>query len=164
MKYRSFAGLSLLAVLFSQCAKNNTEPDNSASLQKQVLSDFANVLALPNYQDIQYKANTLKMAVMASTSDFKNNIIGVLNAYLCKYKTDGHGLDEIVAAKNLLLHNKIQSQINAAIASFDAIHTNYGSAIYSHQVQIYTAQNLINTLKATLENDLMNFILINVKE
>jgi predicted lipoprotein len=99
-----------------------------------------------------------------STADFKNNMSGVLNVYLGKYTGDGHGLNELVSAKNLSLDNTIQSQINAAINSFNSIDANYGKAIYTQQVQIHNAQDAINKLRGTLENDLMNFIQANIKD
>ncbi len=99
-----------------------------------------------------------------STADFKNNMTGVLNVYMGKYSADGHGLNEIVAAKNISLDNTIQSQINTAIASFDNINSNYGAAIYNQQVQIHAAQDAINALKATLEEYLIEFIQANIKD
>ena len=100
----------------------------------------------------------------SSTNDFKNNIISVQNAYLCKYKTDGHGLNEMVASKNISLDNTIQNNINSAIASFDALNANYGEAIFSQVTQIHNTQDLINSLKTSLEVDLMNFIQTNIKD
>lgn len=99
-----------------------------------------------------------------STTDFKNNITGVLNAYIGKYTNDGHGLNEIVAAKNTSLDNTLQTQMNAAINSFNSIDANYGAAVYTQQVQIHNAQSAINTLKTTLENDLINFIQVNIND
>ena len=54
--------------------------------------------------------------------------------------------------------------MNAAISSFDNINSNYGAAIYSQHVQIHSAQDAINTLKSTIENDLMDFIQTNIKD
>lgn len=99
-----------------------------------------------------------------STADFQNNIKGVLNVYLAKYSAKGHGLNELVAGRNLSLDNTLQQQMNAAINSFNNINPNYGQAIYTQQVQIIAAQNAINNLHHTLENDLMDFILMNIKE
>lgn len=100
----------------------------------------------------------------SSTSDFKNNIIGIRNVYLSRYFGDGHGLDEIVAAKNLSLDNALKSQITVAINSFNAINSNYGAAIYTQQVQIHNAQDAINTLRATIEADLTNFVHTYIKD
>lgn len=99
-----------------------------------------------------------------STLDFRNNITGVWNAYTCKYLNDGKGFNELVAAKNISLDNKLQSQMNAAIQAFNAIDNNYGIAIYTQQVQIHNAQDAINTLKETIETDLANFIQVNIKD
>jgi uncharacterized iron-regulated protein len=98
------------------------------------------------------------------TADFKNNMIGVLNAYTCKYSGSGHSLSDLVAAKNLSLDNTLRTQINAAINSFDNINANYGQAIYTQQVQIHNTQDAINTLKATLEGDLTNFVQTNIND
>jgi outer membrane protein assembly factor BamD (BamD/ComL family) len=70
----------------------------------------------------------------------------------------------LVASKNLSLDNTLQSQINIAISSFDNIDSNYGAAIYSQQVQIHNAQDAINALKETIEGDLMDFIVNNIKD
>ncbi|CAN5467523.1 hypothetical protein BH11BAC2_BH11BAC2_20210 [soil metagenome] len=98
-----------------------------------------------------------------STADFRNNIKGVEHVYLCKFNSDGTGLNDLVNSKHLALDNKIKNQLSAAINSFDAIDDNYGSAIYTQPVQILNVQNAINALKTTLETDLMNFVFINVK-
>jgi putative iron-regulated protein len=99
-----------------------------------------------------------------STTDFKNNMIGVQNSYFCKYAEDGHGINEIVASLNISLDNKIQSQINTVINSFNEIDKNYGKAIYTQQVQIHNTQNAINTLRTMLETDLINFIQTSIKD
>jgi predicted lipoprotein len=101
-----------------------------------------------------------------SVYDFKNNITGVLNAYKCQYygAPSGHSLSELVASKNASLDNTIQSQINIAIASFGGITTTYEQAIYTQKNQIKTVQTAINTLQATIEGNLTDFIQANVKD
>jgi putative iron-regulated protein len=100
-----------------------------------------------------------------SVNDFRNNITGVLHAYKCEYTgTGGHSLSELIASKNASLDNTIQTQINAAIASFNQITTTYEKAIYTQQTQVKAVQAAINTLKATLDGDLTNFIQVNVKD
>lgn len=99
-----------------------------------------------------------------STADFQNNMKGVLNVYLGKFTGDGHGLNELVAAKNLSLDNTLQAQMNSAVDAFNNISSNYGAAIYTQQVQIIAAQDAINNLESTLSNELMNFIIVNVKD
>lgn len=101
-----------------------------------------------------------------SVTDFKNNITGVLNAYKCQYPgaASGHSLSELVASKNASLDLKIQSQIDAAIASFSAITSTYEKAIYTQQNQIKSVQNAIKTLQATLEGDLETFVQTNIRD
>ncbi len=99
-----------------------------------------------------------------STTDFTNNIRGVKNAYMCTYINDGTGLNELVATLNLSLDNTIRAEIDAAINSFSAIDENYGIAIYNQPVQILNTQSKINALKETLETDLMDFIIANIKD
>jgi putative iron-regulated protein len=101
-----------------------------------------------------------------SVIDFTNNITGVRNAYLSTYNgsASGHNLSELVKAKNASLDNKIQSQLNAAIASFKGITTTYEKAIYTQKNQIATVQAACNTLKTTIDGDLTDFINANIKD
>lgn len=99
-----------------------------------------------------------------SLEDFTNNIRGVRNTYLCTFTNDGTGLNELVSSVNISLDNSIRSKIDAAINSFSAIDPNFGRAIYYQQVQIMNTQSLINDLKSTLENDLIDFVNANVQD
>jgi len=101
-----------------------------------------------------YSNNTL--------SDFKNNIIGVRNVYLGL--NGGAGLKDLVALKNKSLDNQIQSQLNAAISSFDNITVSYEQAIYDQRTLVQQTITQINTLKELLDEDLHDFILTNVKD
>jgi len=94
-----------------------------------------------------------------SLIDFKNNIIGLQNVYLGKYKTDGKGLNDLVAAKNKALDNKLQAQMTAAINSFDNITVNYETAIISQRVQAQATMNALETLKTTLDEELKPFVI-----
>lgn len=132
------------------------------------MSDICNEVANEKMQTpLTAKDSTLDESSFShnSVNDFKNNITGVLNAYKCQYNgASGHSLSELVASKNASLDNKIQSQINTAIASFNGITTTYELAIYTQQNQIKTVQAAINTLKATLDGDLTTFIQANIKD
>lgn len=101
-----------------------------------------------------------------SVTDFTNNIKGVLNAYLSSYNgTSGHSLSELVKSKNASLDSKIQSQINAAVASFSKLNnTTYEKAIYASKGQVLEIQTAIRTLKTTLEEDLDTFVETNIKD
>jgi predicted lipoprotein len=110
----------------------------------------------PAIVESPYSGNSLR--------DFKNNIIGLQNVYLCKYKEDGKGINDLVAAKNIALDNKIQSQIATAISSFDNITVNYEEAILTQKVQVENTMKALSTLKETLEGELKPFIIQNITE
>jgi len=114
------------------------------------------ILQDPEMEESQFSSN--------SVTDFRNNLIGVKNVYFCMYGQDGTGLNEWVASKNLALDNKIQVRISAAVASFDNITQPYGQAIFTQQIQIQQAQDAINALKTTLEDELLVFVTNNIKD
>ncbi len=93
-----------------------------------------------------------------SVADFRNNIIGLQNVYLGRYKTDGVGINDLVAAQNKSLDNTIQSQITAAINSFNNITLPYEQAIISQRVQCQQTMTALATLQQTLETQLQPFL------
>jgi predicted lipoprotein len=100
-----------------------------------------------------------------STTDFTNNITGVLNAYQSKYNNNsGHSLSELVASKNTSLNNTLLTQMQAAIASFKTITVPYEQAIYTQRNQIKSVQAIINTLRSSVDGDLTNFVKVNIKD
>lgn len=100
-----------------------------------------------------------------SIIDFTNNITGIKNAYFSQYNNaGGHSLHELVAAKNASLDATLQSQMNAAISSFSTITVTFEKAIYTQRGQVKTVQSTINTLKATLDNQLTAFVKTNIKD
>lgn len=101
-----------------------------------------------------------------SVADFTNNITGIRNAYLCQYggASGSVSLSAFVASKNASLDAKLQTQMNAAIASFSTITTTYEKAIYTQQNQVKAVQAAIATLHDTIDNDLNAFILQYVKD
>jgi putative iron-regulated protein len=131
------------------------------------MSDICNEVADEKMQDpLIAKDSTLDESAFShnSTEDFRCNITGVSDAYFGQYIADGHGLDKIIAASDISLDNKLQSELNAAIQSFNSINSSYEQAIYTQQVQIHNTQNAINELKNTLDNDLTTFIETNIKD
>lgn len=99
-----------------------------------------------------------------SINDFTNNIAGMMNVYMGSYQEQGRSLYEIVAAKNISLANKIQSQINTSLSAMGKIDRNFGKAIFTHQSQIKETQAALNSLTSLLENELMDFINKNIKD
>jgi uncharacterized iron-regulated protein len=98
-----------------------------------------------------------------ATTDFRNNMVGVQNAYLCRYASTGKSIHDFVAAKDISLDNYIQANINSAIAALDLIDPNYGLAIFTQQGEIQQAQMAIGNLEGAL-NNLINFIQTNVTD
>jgi uncharacterized iron-regulated protein len=104
-----------------------------------------------------------------SIADFTHNIAGIKNAYLSSYTgaNGNHSLSELVASKNTSLNNTLLSQMNAAIVSFSAfssLNVSFEQAIYTQRSTITKVQATINTLKASLEGDLNNFVVTNIKD
>jgi predicted lipoprotein len=97
-----------------------------------------------------------------SLPDFKNNIIGLQNVYLGL--NGGKSIKDLVAAKNKSLDNTIQSQITAAINSFANITLTYEQAIITQRVQAQQTMTALNTLKETLDTQLVDFIQQNIKD
>ncbi len=98
-----------------------------------------------------------------SISDFRNNIVGLQNVYLGNYAgINGKGINDLVTAKNIALDNKLQSQMTAAINSFNNITLVYGEAIISQRVQCQQTMTSLNILKNTLESELKPFIIQNI--
>ncbi|MBS1615701.1 MAG: hypothetical protein JST06_06235 [Bacteroidetes bacterium] len=99
-----------------------------------------------------------------SVADFKNNIIGLQNVYLGRYETNGPGMNDLVALGNVALDNKIQSQITAAINSFDNITHPFEQAIFDQKPQILQTQAALASLKKTLEEELKPYLIQTIKD
>jgi len=109
----------------------------------------------PDLEESQFSKN--------SFSDFKNNMQGVQNVYLCSYANKGVAISDWVRQYNVSLDSKIRSQVAAAISTFSTFSKPFGQAIISEQVQILNTQKILNELKGTLENELIPLINLNVK-
>ncbi len=99
-----------------------------------------------------------------SIVDFKNNILGVKNVYFGKFIADGYGIHDFMTKNNLSLHNKIATEIDNALNSFNGITIPFGEAIIQQPTQVQHVINQINILKETLEVDLLPFIQQTVAE
>jgi len=104
----------------------------------------------PSLEESPFAANSI--------IDFTNNIKGVQNVYLGKYKTDGKGLEDLVRAHNLSLDTEIKTKLNAAINSLNNITTPFGQAITDRSPKVQNAMDAINDLKSVLEEDLLVFV------
>lgn len=99
-----------------------------------------------------------------SIADFKNNIIGLQNVYMGKYKEDGKGINELVTLRNKALDNKIQSQIAAAISSFDNVTSYFEVAIINQRTQVQIVMDNLAALRNTLDEELKPFIIQNITD
>lgn len=100
-----------------------------------------------------------------SLIDFRNNIIGAKNAYLCTYgSATGKSLSDLVKANNATLDQTIKSQFDAAINSFDGITTTFEQAVYVQRSQVQNTLTSLGTLKTTLEDNLVPYIQQYVKD
>jgi len=100
-----------------------------------------------------------------SLIDFRNNIIGARNAYLCSYgSASGKSLSDLVKANNATLDQTIKSQFDAAINSFDGITTTFEQAVYNQRSQVQNTLSALATLKGTLEGNLVTYIQQYVKD
>lgn len=97
-----------------------------------------------------------------STTDFKNNIIGLQTVYLGK--NGSAGIADLVQLRNKSLDTKLKSQITAAINSFGNITETYEEAILDQRSQVQQAMDAVNTLSATIEDELLPFIVQQVKD
>ncbi|QDG51543.1 peptidase M75 [Persicimonas caeni] len=98
-----------------------------------------------------------------SLTDFKNNIIGVQNAYLGKADaagTSGKGLTAFVAAQDADLDARVKAEIQAAIDALDAVPEPFRDAITDDagRAKIEEAITAISTVQATVEQDVQPLV------
>lgn len=104
----------------------------------------------PSLEESPYSKNSI--------TDFTNNIKGVENVYLGRYTADGTGMENFVREHSLQLDNTIKSQIAASITALNNITVPFGQAITEQHVQVQQAIDAINTLAATLNDELMPLV------
>lgn len=100
-----------------------------------------------------------------SIADFKNNIQGAYNVYLCKYGgSTGKSLSDLVAYNNKTLDQGVKAKFEAAIASFDGITTTFEQAIYTQRTSVQNTLDAIADLKTTIDGPLNDYIVQYVKD
>ncbi|WP_184548606.1 imelysin family protein [Mucilaginibacter sp. FT3.2] len=133
------------------------------------MSDICNEVGTSKMQDpYAAKDSTLDESSFShnSTTDFTNNIKGILNVYTCTYNgvNGTASLSTLVAAKNASLDAKIKTQYNAVVASFATITHTFEKAIYDQRAQVKATQDAIAALQVTLDVDLNAFVEANIKD
>lgn len=100
-----------------------------------------------------------------SIADFRNNIQGAYNVYLCKYgSSTGKSLSDLVAYNNKTLDQNVKTKFEAAITSFDGITITFEQAIYTQRTAVQNVLNAIGDLKATIDGPLNDYIVQYVKD
>lgn len=94
-----------------------------------------------------------------SIVDFKNNIIGARNVYLCSYNgKSGKSLSDLVKANNTALDNEIRQRFDIAINSFDGISTTFEQAIFNQRSQVQNTLSALASLKESVDQKLVPYI------
>lgn len=100
-----------------------------------------------------------------SIQDFKNNIQGAYNVYLCNYGDNtGTSLSDLVAYNNKTLDQEIKTKFQTAINSFDGITTTFEQAIYTQRTAVQNTIDAINALKEAVDEPLQTYIQQYVKD
>src|ERR1700748_1297946 len=85
MKARLITALCVVALAIGSCKKennNNGNPNTDATLEQNVLTDFANVVVNPDYQEIQAKALIMNNAIIAfNASSTDANLQAIRDAW-----------------------------------------------------------------------------------
>jgi predicted lipoprotein len=93
-----------------------------------------------------------------SIADFKNNITGAYQVYLCSFDgNQGTSLSNLVAVNNKTLDAEIKQKFQAVLNSFDGITTTFEQAVYSQRSQVQTVLDAIASLKETLDGELVPY-------
>lgn len=93
-----------------------------------------------------------------SISDFQDNIRGIQNVYMGKYKTDGQGLDEFVNGKNADLDSRFQSEVQTAIDTIGAIPDPFRDSITENRPAVQAAIDAVSKVQLTLEEDILPLV------
>ena len=94
-----------------------------------------------------------------SITDFKNNIIGARNVYLCAFGSNtGKSLSDLVKVNNAALDLEIKQKFEVAIGSFDGITTTFEQAIYVQRNQVQNTLNTLQSLKESIDGKLIPYI------
>lgn len=97
-----------------------------------------------------------------SIADFKNNITGAYNVYLCSYNgTTGTSISSLVSTNNKSLDNELKADFSAVITSFDAFNSakiTFESALYKQPSLVQNTLDKIETLKTALNNKLIPYV------
>ena len=93
-----------------------------------------------------------------SISDFQDNIRGIQNVYMGKFKSDGQGLNEFVSSKDPELDSRFQAEVQAAIAAIGAIPDPFRDSITTNRGAVQAAIDAVSTVQQTLEQNILPLV------
>lgn len=98
-----------------------------------------------------------------SITDFRNNIIGARNAYMCSYR-EGRSMSSLVAFNNAPLDNQIRQQFETTINAFNSITTTFEIAIHTQGPELLAIQAELEKLEILLREQLSGYIIQYVRD
>ena len=93
-----------------------------------------------------------------SISDFQDNIRGIQNVYMGKFKSDGQGLNEFVSSKDPGLDSRFQAEVQAAIDAIGAIPDPFRDSITTNRGAVQAAIDAVSTVQQTLEQNILPLV------
>ncbi|HTO17163.1 MAG TPA: imelysin family protein [Edaphocola sp.] len=161
---------------FSEIIKNPSQTNDHFNSKREALEALANTLI-----DICEEVGDEKMVAPYdpepdstlsespyshnSLADFKNNIIGARNVYLCSFDNKkGKSLSDLVKVNNRALDNEIKAKFEIAINSFGGFTTTFEDAVYNQRNQVQTTLDALASLQSTIGDKLIPYIQQYVKD
>ncbi len=93
-----------------------------------------------------------------SITDFQDNIRGIQNVYMGKFKSDGQGLNDFVSGKDPGLDSRFQSEVQAAIDAIGAIPDPFRDSITANRGAVQAAIDAVSKVQQTLEQDILPLV------
>lgn len=144
---------------FAQAGSGSTTYTNLISATQEMINGMVGIagelasVKLEEPQRIGDPTLVESQFSLNSRADFMDNVRGIRNAYTGNYLlSEGPGLNALVKSIDPALDEKINNQIEAAIAAIDAIPQPFAESLLTTEVQ--EAINAVNTLLVTLSDQL----------
>ncbi|MCC6187251.1 MAG: hypothetical protein IT256_08885 [Chitinophagaceae bacterium] len=94
-----------------------------------------------------------------SYTDMRNNFASIMNVYTGRFKgSEGYGLKDLVKDKASDLDGKLQTRMTAVDSAFAAIKAPLDSAVIYKRPDVKKAMDALDSLNATINNDLVKFV------
>ena len=138
-------------------------PSQSAAVQEMVngMITIADEVANGKISDPYNESDTTLVESQFSfnsISDFQDNMRGIQNVYMGKFKSDGQGLNEFVNSKDPALDSRFQAEIQAAIDAIGVIPDPFRDSITTNRGAVQAAIDAVSTVQLTLEQDILPLV------